>query len=79
MFSFPEQYGATQKSIQVTNMLIQEVPTQSGLCNVNRSTTAYNFMNEEFLGNCEYFFLDPIEIAPNKKIEVYSFLKYKEF
>ena len=32
MFFFPEQYGATQKSIQITNKLMQEVTTQSGLC-----------------------------------------------
>ena len=34
-------------------------------------------MNEEFLRNCEYFLPDIIEIPPNEKIEVYSFLKYK--
>ena len=79
MFSFPEQYGATQKSIQVATKLMQEVPTQSGLCIVSGNTTAYNFMNEEFLRNCEYFLPGSIEIPPNEKIEVYSFLKYKEF
>ena len=36
-------------------------------------------MNEEFLRNCEYFLPDLIEIPPNENIEVYSFLKYKEF
>ena len=79
MFSFPEHYGATQKSIQVTNKLMQEVPTQAGLCIANGSTTEYNVMNEEFLRNCDYFLSDSIEILPNEKIEVYSFLKYKEF
>ena len=46
MFFFPEQHGATQKSIQITNKLVQEEP-------LNRDSaltmeTAYNFMNEEF-------------------------------
>ena len=49
MFSFPVQYMELHKSIQVTNKLMQEVPTQSGLYIVNGSTTAYNLMNEEFL------------------------------
>ena len=79
MFSFPEQYVATQKSIQVTTKLMQEVPAQSGLCIADGNATAYNFMNEEFLRNYEYFLPDSIEIPPNEKIEVYSFLKYKEF
>ena len=79
MFSFLEQYGATQKSIQVANKLMQEVPTQSGLCIANGKTTAYNFMNTEFFRNCEYFLPDSIRIPPNEKIEVYLFLKYKEF
>ena len=41
--------------------------------------TAFNFMDEEFLRNYlkEIFLRDPIEIAPNEKIEAYSFLKYK--
>ena len=71
MFSFLEQYGATQKNIQATTKFMQEVPTQSGLCNANRNTTAYNFMNAEFFRNCEYFLPDSIEIPPNEKIEVY--------
>ena len=79
IFSFPEQYGATQKSIQVTNKLMQEVPTQSGLCIASGNTSAYNFMNEKFLRDCKYFLPDSIEIPPNEKIEVYSFLEYKEF
>ena len=79
MFSFLEQYGATQKSIQITTKLMQEVPTQSGLCIANGNTNAYNFMNVEFFRNCEYFLPDSIEIPTNEKIEVYSFLKYKEF
>ena len=79
MFSFLEQYGATQKSIQVTTKLMQDVPTQSRLCIANGNTTAYNFMHEEFFRNWEYFPQDSIEIPPNEKIEVYSFLKYKEF
>ena len=43
MFSFPEQYGATQKSIQVITKLMQEVPTQLGPCIANGNTIAYNF------------------------------------
>ena len=49
---------------------MQKVPTQSGLCIDNGSTSAYNFMNG-------YFLPDPIEIPPNEKIEVYSSLRYK--
>ena len=58
---------------------MQEVPTQSGLCIANGNTTAYNFMNKEFIRNCEYFLPDAIEIPPNEKIKAYSFLEYKEF
>ena len=79
MFSFLEQYDATQEGIQVITKSMQEVTIQSGLCIANGNTTAYNLMNEEFLRNCEYFLPDSIEIPPNEKIEVYSFLKYKQF
>ena len=79
MFSFPEQCGATQKSIQVTTKLMQEVPTQSGLCSAGGNITSYNFMNQEFLRNYVYFLSGSIEISPNEEIKVYFFLKYKEF
>ena len=79
MFSILQKYGAIQKSIQVTTKLMQEVPTQSGLCSAGGNTTSYNFMNQEFLRNYVYFLSDSIEISPNQKIKVYFFLKYKEF
>ena len=75
MLSFLEQFGATQKSIQVTTKLMQEVPTQSRLCIAVGNTTAYNFINQELLRNCEYFLPTSIEIPSNEKIKVYSFLK----
>ena len=78
MFSFPEQYGATEKT-RITNKLTLEVPIQLGPCISNGNTTAYNFMNEESLRNCEFSLPDSIEILSNEKIDVYSFLKYKEF
>ena len=79
MFSFLEQYDATQEGIQVITKSMQEVPIQSGLCIAKGNTTAYNLMNEELLRNCEYFLPDSVEIPPNEKFEVYSFLKYKQF
>ena len=45
MFSFLVQYGATQEYSKITNKLMQEIPTQSGLNITNGSTAAYNFMN----------------------------------
>ena len=75
-FFFAEQYGETQNGMQVTTELLQEAFTQSGLSIDNRST-AFNFMDDEFLRNCEHFLPDPIEIPSNEKIEVYPFLKYK--
>ena len=39
--------------------------------------TAFNFMDEEFLRNCEHFLSDSIESPSNEKIEAYPFLKYK--
>ena len=40
-------------------------------------STAFNFMDEEFLRNCEHFLPDPIDIPSNEKIDAYPFLKYK--
>ena len=40
-------------------------------------STAFNFMDEEFLRNCEHFLPDPIDILSNEKIDAYPFLKYK--
>ena len=48
---------------------MQDVPTQSGLCIDNGSTIAYNFMNKEFLRDCEYSLPDPIEFPPNEKLK----------
>ena len=69
MLSFPELYVATKKSIQATSTLMQDVPTQSGLCIDNGSTIAYNFLNKEFLRDCEYSLPDPIEFPPNEKLK----------
>ena len=76
MFYFAEQYGKTQNGSQVATELLQEVFTQSGL-SIDNGSTAFNFMDEEFLRNCEHFLPDPTEIPSNEKIEVYPFLKYK--
>ena len=45
VFPFLVQYRATQEYSKVTNKLMQEIPTQSGLNITNGSTAAYNFMN----------------------------------
>ena len=74
MFYFPEQYGGTQNGIQVTSEMLQEAFTQSVL-SIDNGSTAFNFMDEEFLRNCEHFLPDPIEIPSNEKIEAHSFLK----
>ena len=37
----------------------------------------YDFMDEEFLRNCENFLPDSIEISSNGAMEAYRFLKYK--
>ena len=76
MFYSQEQYGGTQNGIEVTNELFLEVFAQSGL-SIDNGSTAFNFMDEEFLRNCEHFLPDPIEIPSNEKIEAYPFLKYK--
>ena len=61
MFYFSERYGGTQNGIQVTNELLQEAFTQSGL-NIDKLSTAFNFMDEKCFRNCEHFLPDPIEI-----------------
>ena len=52
-----EQYGGTQKCIQVTTELLQETFTQLGN-SIDNGSTALNFMDEEFLRNCEHFLPD---------------------
>ena len=67
MFYFPEQYGGTQKVFK----------SQMSFCknqSLNRDSpdngsTAFIFMDEEFLRNFEHFLPDPIEIPSNEKIE----------
>ena len=76
MFYFAEHYGETQNSIQVTTEFLQDVFTQSGL-SIENGSTAFNFMDEEFLKNCEHVLPDPMEIPSNEKIEVYPFLQHK--
>ena len=60
----------------MTTELLQEAFDQPGLSIDNGSTT-FDFVDEEFLRNCEHFLPDPIEIPSNEKIEAYPFLKYK--
>ena len=77
MLYFPEQLkGGMQKDIQVTTELLQEAFTQTGL-SIDNGSTAFNFMDKEFLRNCDHFLPDPIEIPSNEEIEAYPFLKYK--
>ena len=76
MFHSPEQFGGTENGIEVTNELLQEAFTQSGL-SIGNGSTAFNLIDEEFLRNCENFLPDFIEIPSNEKIEAYLFLKYQ--
>ena len=76
MFHSPEQFGGTENGIEVTNELLQEAFTQSGL-SIGNGSTAFNLIDEEFLRNCENFLPGFIEIPSNEKIEAYLFLKYK--
>ena len=64
MFSFPEQYGGTQKGISVTTEFLQEASTQLGL-SIDTERIVYVFVDKTFLRNCEHFLPDPIEI-PSK-------------
>ena len=67
MLYFSEQYGGTQKRIQVTNKLLQESFTQSGL-SIDNGSTAFNFMDfTEILKNCEHSRPEPIEIPSNER------------
>ena len=76
MFSFPKQYGGIQKGIPVLNKSLEVVSTQPGL-SIDNGSIAYDFMDEEFIRNCEHFLPDPIEIPSNEAIEANRFLKYK--
>ena len=60
VFYFAEQYGGIQIGIQITSELLQEAFTQSGI-SIDNGSTAFNFMNEDFLRNCEHFLPDFIE------------------
>ena len=75
-FSFSEQYGRTQKGIPVTTEFLKEVSTQPGP-SIDKESAVYDFMDEEFLRNCEHFLPDPIKIPSNEAIEASRFLKYK--
>ena len=67
MLYFSEQYGGTQKGVQVTNKLLQESFTQSGL-SIDNGSTALNFMDfTEILKNCEHSLSEPIEISSNER------------
>ena len=44
MFHFPEEYRGTENGIQVTNELLQEAFTQSGL-SIGNGSTAFNFID----------------------------------
>ena len=57
MFSFPKQYGGIQKGIPVLNKSLQVVSTQPGL-SIDNGSIAYDFMDEEFIRNCEHFLPD---------------------
>ena len=48
MFYFAEHYGETQNNIHVTTEFLQDVFTQSRL-SIENGSTAFNFMDEEFL------------------------------
>ena len=60
----------------MTTELLQEAFDQPGL-SIDNGSTAFDFVDEEFLRNCEHFLPDTIEIPSNEKIEAYPFLKYK--
>ena len=75
MFYFPEQYGATQTVFksQMSRCKKHSLNRDSA----DNGSTAFNFMDVDFLRNCEHSLPDPIEITSNKKIKDYPFLKYK--
>ena len=75
MFYFPEQYGGTQTVFKSQMSCCKKhSPSRNSADN---GSTAFNFMDEDFLRNCEHSLPDPIEIPSNEKIEAYPFLKYK--
>ena len=57
VFYFPEQCDGIQIGIQITSELLQEAFTQSGI-SINNGSTAFNFVNEDFLRDCEHFLPD---------------------
>ena len=54
VFYFPEQCDGVQIGIQITSELLQEAFTQSGI-SIDNGSTAFNFVNEDFLRDCEHF------------------------
>ena len=57
VFYFPEQCDGIQIGIQITSELLQEAFTQSGI-SIDNGSTAFNFVNEDFLRDCEHFLPD---------------------
>ena len=63
-----EQYGGTQKGIQVTTELLKKVFAQSGL-SIDNGNTAFNFIDEELLRNYEHFLQDPLRFRLKRKFK----------
>ena len=57
VFYFPEQCDGIQIGIQITSELLQEAFIQSGI-SIDNGSTAFNFVNEDFLRDCEHFLPD---------------------
>ena len=75
MLYFPEQYGGMQTVFKSQMSCCKKHSLNED--SADNGSTAFNFMDEEFLRNCEHFLPDPTEIPSNGKIEAYPFLKYK--
>ena len=56
------------EGIQITTELLQEAFTQSGL-SIDHGSTAFNFMDEEFLRNREHFLPDPSRFPEKRKLK----------
>ena len=72
MFSIPEQYGGRREGKRITEEMLLELSSLSGIF-LEIKSEMFNFMNDEFRQKCEHYLPDPQDISSIDAIDVYRF------
>ena len=76
MFEFPETYGGRNKGTAISEELLQEIATVSGVLKADLDDLQY--MDAALKRECQHHLPDPaVIISSNEAIEAYRFLKHK--